>query len=614
MSNDNIITINLSKKRDENSDDFKSLNQLSKDGTILLVTPLIDFLKNHKHEITGDDTHNIDVVTKWVDSTEKFSIYKAELIQIYLDFLDDPMNILNVAESSQELHDLWLEIINLPYIDSSYIQDVVKRKDIIYSNAYWRRALYPDILFSPLQVLSDGYNYFERQKNYRLSLPPDYRAKLAILFIGPDAVRPIRCEKLPDKNFTVDNFEPSLENDLTYLSGYSLTGSPLNANRIITPGKLKSMKKSWDVKEFSISGQEYQADRAEMLVNTFFTQPSKYIANFSAEHLAKFVADTYPSLLAGNTFNALLPEYKGLSKSWTEGNYAKYVCSAVNNIVASAGKEWMSLENFRLRLLCSPPQNWLKFLSYPTLFSSEKISRCNLKEKDGSEWTLYEFYTPKWFEQIDLRFAVHWIEMLCAVGVVEIAREKPDIIPVKEVMGGIRYIRLTPLGLWLFGYTERYIPTTVEDASCHIDFDEQNCILTILTDSCPYTLFLKEICRPIGGKRFKITIESIMNGCKNERDLKKRITTIRKILDVKNSPRLAALLEETEQRGDCIDTDPEEYILMKLRPEVPGLMEFITTNEKIRKHIVLTEQPIILVKRHRLRDVLLICQEHGYLL
>lgn len=605
------------------------LMKLSKDDLREIVAPLADFLKPYKVIPTKASSREIGGITGGISDGKYFNkLLKEQYAKLYISFGIECKNIFAVACRDSKIEEAWKLIINSPEISSEDIENVLKRKLKVVTTTYWASSYYCEVFFFPLIVTEANRPYYSfsktRETKYTFTLSTDNREILATTFFGDKVLKPIVTEKLPEgKDLRIEDFERYIPADLSFLSKIAMTGSVVSSTGSITAAKLKSLKKTFKTAEFFAWSNKWPVDRIEMLTNAFFmfkeygdvsnTNDNRQPESTNPGKFAKFIVDKMPRCLSSTKFGVFLPAFKGFTKAWTKQTNAGIVTKIIGKLISPAAKGWMSLENLRLRYLCTGASEGLHY-GYNHLFYEESRGRHTLKRKDD-ELDTYDTRSKgiDWFEEIDFPFVVHWIKFLCGAGLLEIAEEKDTKLFKNDALEGIRYIRLTPLGRYAYGFDNTYTATKPENTS-EIEIDDRNGIITVLSDNSPYTLFLQQISIPISHNRFRITPESLLKNCDSCDKVYERLDNLELIIDVDKTPGLKAIIDKAESRVKCAEWLPDEYVMLKVKPGLPELVKLITTDKEIRPNVILAEQGIVLVKRNFLYKFKAICTNHGYLL
>lgn len=598
------------------------VDRLSSDQVKRLVDPLLKLIKGQKIEgLPGSDEKIVKLFNQAASNLFLWRTSREDVVKIYKSFTQSKVNILEVCKHHDPLKKAWIEILTSPEIRSEKVEEIIGREIIVEKSYSWSYDYCVEPLFCDIKIISSyyihpRYNVARISRNaYIFSIPAVWRQFYINLLLRPQYLNPEILKSLPG-NLQIENFEPNIAGDAIFLSGISQsnkydTSSPVKSTQ------LKSLKKLFTTPSFRGHLEEWPLDRVELLGNAFF-----YFTHFSKAHkkdytlsnvgdFATFVVDLLPQYLSATRLNMLFPAYKGLTKAWADQPNSSSLCNATNQLIKDAKDGWMSLSNLKLRYLCQPSS----FVSTPYihLFDAEARRKNTLRHRDENVNYGYDSQNSiNWLDDINFPFILHWIKLLCAVGILEIA-EETDLAKFKnDPLEGMRYVRLTPLGRYAFGFSETYSSPKV-NTETSLEADE-NCIITILSQNCPYLLFINEISTPISGKRYKVTPESFLKGCTKVGDAIFRIQNLDAIIDIKNNKGFQELVEEVKRRLDCASQVPEEFVLFKVKKDLPEFVRLLTTEPKLRQYVILAENGQFLVNRFKVDAFKSLCNQHGFLL
>ena len=601
----------------------KYLMRAGKDDIKELIKPFANLLKGYFVEtLPGSNTQIAMMLNQISHSVFLNKLNKNELGTIYFSFSNNLENLIELINTDPQLKKIWEKILTTPEIKSTDIEILLNRKMKIIYGSITDYMQFPELLFFPLTII--GYSrfyssyYWNDNDFFIFSIDANTREILLKGIFGENAVEPVIVENLPDdKGLIIENFEPYLPIDLSFLAGVMISDNPTGN---LTPGRIKNLKKSFTSPEFSGEVGEWPLQRFDLMINPF-SLFYKYLDDIKEKRdvinvgkFAKFLLTEYPYDIKGTKFSLFLPSFKGFTKNWSEYSNAKHVTDIVTQLLQGAEKGWLSMANFRLRYLSIIPSKSSKRSTYLPLFNSNERNRHTLKRKN-EEISYYDRYSRNinWFDEIDFPFVVHWIKFLCANGLIEMAVEKREGETSYDDLENIKYVRLTPLGRYAFGFDKNYTqPKTLKKEE--LDVDDANGIITVLTDNCPYTLFLKQISVAIGNKRFRITPQSLIKNCDSDENVRMRIDNLKSILDIDEYPGLKEVIGETERRMNCAEKVQGDWVVFKLKTDMPGLVKIITTDKEIRENVILGENGSIIFRRSFLSHLKKICSDNGYII
>lgn len=608
-------------------------NSVSKDDLITLVLPFISLLRKNRLVISPLSSRDMKVlVTMMEPAPATNKLLKDDYAKLYNSFALDITNIPAIVAADDEYKEAWHALLSSYDVDSEDFEDILGRPLIYKRCSGWGYSYIPEALFFPIEIsaYSIGRYYYDTVYEYRFRVLQEFRATLTKYLFGADILTPLLTISLPDdENLKIENFEPFIANDLLILSGMALNGSMLNANGSIASGLLKKLKKQVEIKEFTPNLDEWPLDRVELLALTYFIfldeklkiwiqnigkkkEPEDNPENktITVKEMAKFAVEKMPTLISATRFNSFLPPLQGFNKTWTALSYLQEIIAILSEIIKAGGDAWQSLSNLRFRILCAPEKGHTQILK---LFSYSDRAKSNLQRRSEKDLDHTKNIKPiDWFEEVGFRIILNWIKYLCALGLLEIAMENGLKSVNEDSLAGMRYIRLTPLGLYAFGLADDYKQTSL-NANNSIEFDAENGIITLPSATSPYIMFLSTVARKISPVRFAISVDTIIKGCRTKADLENRIASLTSVVDIEAEPGLKKIVEEALGRTDCIEREGG-YSLLRIRKHLPEITRLITNDKRLRQIVLPASRGMLLVKTANLDTFYNVCAAAGYLL
>lgn len=588
------------------------------DRCIPLITPLAEMIREERITLSSSSTTKMRTIFTTLKARDGIrKLKKQDLADLYSSFSADLLNVVAVAKSDLRYENAWKLIVSQLEVSSMQIKAITGKRPVLeISYGWYGDVVAPEVLFNPLLTVTFWREYDARYNEWysgEFTISPTDRKTLADCFLGKEATEPHLLKALPaGEKLYIENFEGDISTDIVTLEGLSLNGSILTASGLITAPKLKKVKQQTDIRGFRPDGKEWSLDRLELLCFAYFNmigEGKEAKGNADIARLAKYAAEKVSALLKGPNFGVFLPAYQGFTKSWTADNYARNAVNALQTVLKQAQEDWLSLENLRMMLLCVPIGRSSLALR---LFSSQNIDKAQLVRKTDkarqadSKWKAEGI---RWFEDLGFSFAVHWIRFLCAMGIVETAQTLE--IAADDPLEGLRYVRLTPLGRFVFGWEKDYTPQATRNIS-DVEFDARNGIITVDSKS-PFQMFLNNVSRKISPTRFKISEETLLKGCTTKAELEQKIKNLRVIIEPEKEPALRKMIDGAMSHTDCAVREGG-YSLLRLRPDLPGLREAILTNKELREMTILAGPNLALVKTHKIERFNAICAAYGFLM
>jgi len=493
-----------------------------------------------------------------------------------------------------------------------------------------------DVMWATLRVLADAafnLNVIPTVQTYafggasvnRMILPVDERYRRILLFglYGADTVEPHLTESLPvDNDLVVLNYEADTQNDLARLDAMRAAGL-FPPDKSLTRNRVNSLAGRAGADEFpeeaggSCDGcvQRGQLEVfAYSLYNDYCGREGNDHPVTGADAFTRFIADGLAQNMVSTDYTILLPAFSGFTKVWTEYSHTRDVVDRLHAYVAQSGTgKWLTTDNMAVCYLIAGAV-LDREIDRPKIILFDEEGRRKNKLRPAGEHEYYGVhhdFSVDWWKDITLPFVVHWLKLLCAVGMLEIAVSRRAAAT--EPMEGIRHIRLTPLGRYAFGLSDTFVPVTnkPEDWSYELDSDG---VISSFGEMPPYDDLLAKIGRRVSANRFVVTARSIVAGSADADDVARNVNSFRTIFKPEPGSRWDVMLNETLQRCNCMDSVSGQYALIKLKTDVPGLVSAVLSDPEICSNCIKAEQGVLIVPTAfypRLRRIL---QLHGYML
>lgn len=613
-----LITLTIPSIRRTITDSFDSgiqsgLYRLNKDEVEALLLSFSKIARSDQYMLSPTSAATMKERYKFLcEKGNLRKITKDEQIALYLAFANNLTNIPAIASKDKAYDEAWRELLTHYEVRASKFIEIFGRAIERKTYYGWGYKTIPEAIFFAVNIDATGsYNPSSEYDIY--SVAPKNRRILSEYFFGKSFLEPKLSETLPeDGNFIVENFESQIATDILTLDAVALNNNILKSNGAISTSAVKTIKKQTKIREFHSFGEVWPLDRIELVSLTYFIEKIKMAKNgaISVNSLAKFAVNEMPKIIEGSQFSSFFPEYQGFNKQWAQDSYMKILTEIIADFIKAAGKEWMSLSNLRLRLLCSEEDRGsiLKFFPPKGRYKSFLMRRA-----ENNEAVKPDFYDSiDWFEDITLKFAIHWLKYLCAVGVVELAIDRDYNGSEKYPLDGLRYVRLTGLGRYAFGLTATYTPPAAEISEGSPEYDSQNGIITLPNPDSPYKMFLSTIARQIGPSRFKLTVESLMKGCRKKFELENRINSLKTVINFDREAGLSDLVKEALNRTDCVEREGG-YSLLKIKKHQKEIISLILNDKGLREIATVTPNKMVLVKTSALDKFFTLCINNGYL-
>lgn len=213
-------------------------------------------------------------------------------------------------------------------------------------------------------------------------------------------------------------------------------------------------------------------------------------------------------------------------------------------------------------------------------------------------------------------FKGYWY-LLALLGLVEIVEEipEPSLISgqgntrkVCSVYDGLSMVRVTKLGQYCLGLLQSYqIP---DRGTYEVLADKDLLLITFRGASLERKLFLSQIAEPLGNERYRVTEDSFVRGCKNFKEVEKRITTFKRLIEPEPSERWQRFFKGLRDRATLLSRS-ETAMVFDVSEKVE-IARLLLQNKKLRHLCYLAEDNRIVVLFRDRQKFLQIAESEGF--
>ena len=575
-----------------------------------ILSSLISFAKRYKVKVSELSIPEISKAFRKLVDGEVKTAHVETLKKIYEGFRSSLDNIVALTEYNPKYRATWEEILQSLTISADRIKEIYGHEVKIIKLKYrWETQLVTEALFFPLLTQHKYQSYFGLFLDPKIKyfkLEPKVRTELVTKILGPDCLTPKLINDLPqDAGLRIANFENLfVGTEFFNLQGVAMTGNILKQNGMVMTTALKKIMTSESIKPFNFGNQ--QLNRAEILSMIYFTLFTDDDKVLNITDLARDLLDKYPDEIRGIQISAFLPHLTGITRSITQFASFMSITILVNSLAKKAKDKWLDLSNLKMLLACTHIPG-VDTYSVLAVFDEDQIENNINRVSDPIKYSRKDNpILPA--EEIGIPLALNWLQTLCGFGLLEIAYDPQA--PADDPLYGMRYLRLTPLGLFAFGISPEYTPSTAGIIS-KVEFDAENSIITDSTLNSPYSLLLSKISDPIGGNRYRISARTIACSCANDKEVESRLEMIQQILPPEMAKAITPLFTEAQKRLTCGKIN-SGFSIITIRPELDELRRLLTTDPGISKQVTQLGRNTFLIKTTSLTTLNQILLPEGF--
>lgn len=204
--------------------------------------------------------------------------------------------------------------------------------------------------------------------------------------------------------------------------------------------------------------------------------------------------------------------------------------------------------------------------------------------------------------------------LFAAWGLLDLVYEEPNCkaigITCDSPYDGVRFIRLTPLGAYVFGYTDEYESDVTQPFELGLSDD----VLSILLTAGDMELASRAIAsfaRPVGNKRFQTNADMFLQDCNTAKDLKQKIDLFSTLFPGDLPANWQTFFRELSQKANPLTE--EEFQVFSINPNDQKLLQLLAQDEQIREICSKAEGYRILVRIKDFKRLQKLLRAYGYL-
>lgn len=303
-------------------------------------------------------------------------------------------------------------------------------------------------------------------------------------------------------------------------------------------------------------------------------------------------------------FRLLLPHISGVSKALVD---ACTLSEFSENILAvlkeCADMGWMPIEKVCLRTRCVKGN--AEYAA--TLFDSFLSDRRAVMNDYANERVALDTF----FADITYPYIKAFCFMLAGFGFVEVAYDANPAEKGRSYFDGLRYVRLTALGKYALGLSERYV-VKEKKAVKYFELDDSNLIAKSVVSPNPYETVLAGMAEHISKKMYKMTFESFLTDCQSQGDIVSRIGLFHDYICKEPPAVWETFFKQVKERWQPLKTPRKQYTLYQIPQGNKELQRIILSDPMIRKCSVKAEKFLLLVETKSLKTFKEALMKYGF--
>ena len=391
--------------------------------------------------------------------------------------------------------------------------------------------------------------------------------------------------------------------------------SEMLKNNLVEFGKTgeKPLAKSINILKTSSGVNEFYSEKkldsfaSDMLTRSFsyYYWASKKFQSSELESLKDFVTEKFEDKFYFFITRILASHLK---KVRYDHHYSKELglFNILKTIILDLPQEsWVAIENI------------LKYSKYRALeFHLEYKSKTDnyTFDVDDGYYNCESSYSLLFFEPV-LKGAFFY---LASLGLLEIKYDEPksdSTIRAKgkeyiSVWDGLKYIKLTELGKYIFGLSKKYEQKTIKKITTKLKFDEYKPIITIDSQDTITQAKLEPFTDKYDANRYILSYTKIFRDCKSKKVLDIKIDNFYKQIEPNPPQVFKDFFEQIKLDSNMLKRDLTQVVI-KLKNN-KKLLNLFLKNKKLQEMIIKAEGYRIIVSKNDIPKLTKIVKDNGF--
>jgi hypothetical protein len=440
-----------------------------------------------------------------------------------------------------------------------------------------------EFYFFTAKMFRQYISYATSHTFFTLSLHPILKNLLLNYFPKPLYYNLIPIDEIPAPDFKF-NAEPLIHQELPRLLSYQMQQNiKYNSSGRPADATLSKMQRVCTITEF------YATDDADISkVRSMLMAGIVYRYSFNA--LTSNNADVIKDIFNNHHFKVNSPVFiLQHLKGWQHFHSSAFHTNAEKKLqdvfrLIPIGK-WLSFDNLleylNTRTIDIKPVTVSSAISHLTYDGMYTRGSIRIPEKKVVDYKTYEPMVKK-------AFVAGSVYLYAAFGLMEVAYNNVNT----DILGdtyyspydGLRHVRLTPLGAYVLGITEKYEMVNFENAN-KLTFDEDSLIILGEGNLEVINVTLANYAERLATNRFRVTNANFLKDCKNYKDVSNKIALFKKTVGSKLPVKWENYFTELLTNAKAVKEKPSTLVFQL--PENSKELHRCIAQDSVLKQLVL---------------------------
>ncbi len=186
------------------------------------------------------------------------------------------------------------------------------------------------------------------------------------------------------------------------------------------------------------------------------------------------------------------------------------------------------------------------------------------------------------------------------------AKDKPYI----SVWDGLKYVKLTALGRYIFGFEAKYTAPKIVQKASTVKFDEYKPVMTIQSDDAIMLAKIEPYTEKVGSNRYALSYSKIFRDCKTKKMLEMKIDKFYMLFDKPIPVLFDNYFDEIIAKSNMLKRDLSQVVIELDNDK--KLLNLFVTNKKLQELVVKASGYRVIVSKTNLSKLTKIVRDNGF--
>lgn len=452
------------------------------------------------------------------------------------------------------------------------------------------------------------FNRYKAHKKH-LSLQSGSRRQLAKA-LHPEYLEPVKVDAIPgDEKLATYQNEQAIHTILPMLRVMYKTNQIDFGSSKCTATTVKKVAKMTGVREFFQTADKDGSRLAALLLTNVYCLDAleNGVADYHVEDDIKSIwidvsqtPEYFPALI--------LNHVTGFRKNQMMFCHCEEMCDHLVAVLRQGGDDdkWMETESVcrAVRFLNDDSERHCLWISQ---YEFDKMTvKNNYNDRDICYADIITDLTYPFMRGV--------LFMMAVFGMAEIAYDPKPSADASCFYDALRYVRLTPLGKYALGITDKYEQPKTKPAAKMFELYDDNLMVKSVAEVNPCESVLGNMATLVSKHLYKMSYETFLDGCDCKSDITNKIQLFHDYVCPEPPANWQQFFHEMEDRCKLLKAPQKKYSLLQIPADRKDLQRIVLNDPVVRKYSLKAEGLILLVETANKGKVVDALKKYGYLL